>query len=494
MRQRRIIVWGLLGAGLLAGAASGWHWARERQRARIVRAALPPIPDLSSWPSDYAVRVRVATAAANGRGQPEAALRELALLYHANVRYREAAEAERGLLTLEPRDGRWAYLLADACEKLGDTDGQRTFLERTLRQAPYYAAARIHLADLLLKLGFPDRARAQYERYLAMVPGEPHARLGLARLELDGGDREAGVAALAALLRDHPNFVAARNLLSEVYASEGDRKRATEERRLSGATGEGQEIDDPWLRWMYAWSFDPYRIELAGGADAQRRVIETTLPFYEAAARLAPGDGGACDALGGVDLQLNRLNAAAAVLEGGIARMPGSAELYDTLARTLRRQGRLPEALETLRRGRLAAPSAPVLPYDQGSLLEAQGHREAAVAAYGEALRLDPDFAAAHWRLGLCLLAMGRTADAQRSLGRALDLQPRRADALFARAQDALIAKQLDQAACCLGALIEHSPGMPVRQLVERGLALARQTGDAPAGRDFARMLAQPLP
>jgi len=191
-----------------------------------VLAALPPVPDLAAWPRDHAVRVRVATAAAQRRDEPAAALRELALLYHANGRYREAAAAERGLQALEPQNARWTYLLADASEKLGDADAERAWLEATLRLAPWYAAARFRLADLLLKLGFPGQARAQYERFLALVPGEPHARLGLARLALDGGDRDGATRELEALVRDHPDFPAAHNLLAEVHAVAGDAQRA----------------------------------------------------------------------------------------------------------------------------------------------------------------------------------------------------------------------------------------------------------------------------
>ena len=494
VRKNRFVALILLGAAALAGAAVGWRWWRGRQEEAAVLAALPAVPDLAAWPRAYAVRVAVATAAARGREQPASALRELALLYHANGRYREAAEAERGLRALEPGNARWAYLLADASEKLGDADAERSLLETTLRLAPYYAAARLRLADLLLKLGFPDQARTQYERFLALAPGEPHARLGLARLALDGGDREGGARELEALVREHPDFPAAHNLLAEVYALAGDTKRAEAERRRGGSTGEGQGGDDPWLRGMYAWSFNPFRTELAGGADAQAQVLAATLPFYETIAREEPDDAAACEALGGLDLQLNRPDDAAAVLAHGIERAPQAAELYTALARARRRQGHGPEAVDVLQRGMRAAPSAPVLPFEMGVLLESEGRRAEAAASYRAALRLDPDFAEAQWNLGLCLLALDRLSDAQASLGRAIDLRPRQADALVVQAQQALVAGKLGPARCCLQVLVDHSPGMPVRDLVERGLALARRAGDADASRDFARLLARPPP
>ncbi len=480
--------------GLAAGGGYGWHLGHERKRMAVVRAALPAVPDLAAWPPAYAARVREAMVVA---GRPElavAALGELALLYHANYCYREAAQAERGLRALEPQDPRWAYYLADASEKLGDADAQRGYLEQTVRLAPYYPAARIRLADLLLKLGMSDLARVQYERYLALAPNEPHGRLGLARLALGAGDRNGAVGMLNALVQDHPDFAAARNLLAEAYAEAGDTARAEEQRRRSGATGEGRRVDDPWLDRLYAWSFDPFRIELAGGGAAQARFMASSLPFYEQACRLTPDDPGACVALGGLYEQLARLDDAAVILERGIARSPKAAELYAGLAQVRRQQRRDAAAEEVLRRGIRADPAAADLHDDLGSVLADGGRRDEAVAEFREAIRLNPDSAGAQWNLGLCLLASGRTGEAQASLGRALELQPRNADALVARAQNALAAGELAQAGCCLHAVIEHSPGTPVRQVVAQALALAQKLGDEDARRDFVRLLNQPLP
>lgn len=490
MRKPSPLVLVLAGAALLAGAGWAWHGWTTSRAAAIVRSAVPPLPDLSDWPPDYAVQVRVADAAARRGDDPVAALRELALLYHANRQYAEAAQTERGLVRLEPHNGRWPYLLADASEKLSETDAQQKYLEKTLRVAPYYPAARIRLADLLLKLGRSGRARELYEDYLAMIPGEPHARLALARIMLDAGERNSAIAALKALARDHPSFVATHNLLSAVYASVGDARRAAEERRAGNATGEGQRIDDPWLRWMYSWSFDPFLGALAGDANAQARAIESSLPFFRRVFRRHPDDPRACDALGGLYLQLGRLDAAAAVLERGIGKTPGFAELYATLARTLQQQKNTQKAVQTLQRGMRAAPSSPLLPFALGSLLDNQGRHRDAVPYYRDAIRLNPGSAHARWSLGLCFLTLGDTADAARNLGHALDLQPRRADALYDQADRDLSAGKLAQAACCLQVLIRHSPGMPVHSMLERGATLARKAANGPAEHEFSALLA----
>jgi len=354
MRKIHLVSLGALGACLAAGAWYAWYQWREHQMASIVSAAVPPVPELAAWPREYASRVRAATAAANRLEQPVAALGELAFLYHANGCYREAEQAERGLQALEPKNAQWTYFLADVCEKLGDMEGQRAFLEKTLQLAPQYPTTRIRLADLLLKLGFPDEARAHYEWRLTLVPNDPHGRLGLARIALQRGDRTGALKYLEAIVHDHPDFPSAHNLLSEIYANMGDAVRSDEERRLSGGTGEWREADDPWLYKMYAWSFDPYRFDKSGGTGLQTRQLEAALPFYEKAVRLAPNDGLAYDALGSVDLQLNRLDDAAAALETGLAKAPSTAALYSTLAQVLRKQGHVPQAIEVLQRGIVA--------------------------------------------------------------------------------------------------------------------------------------------
>ena len=75
---------------------------------------------------------------------------------------------------------------------------------------------------------------------------------------------------------------------------------------------------------VYAWSFDSYRLDAQGGSRLQVRQLEAALPFYEKAARLAPRDSLACDALGNVYLQLKRLDDARATLEAGLAVAPAT--------------------------------------------------------------------------------------------------------------------------------------------------------------------------
>ena len=369
--------------------ACGWYaWSqwRERRMVPIARAAVPSIPDLTGWPLEYAARVRAATAAASRLEQPLKALTELACLYHANNCYREAQQVERGLHILEPKNAQWPYYLADTCQNLGDMEGTRTFLEESLRLAPYYPVTRLKLAELFFKQGLTDEAFSQYEWRLTLVPNDPYALLGLARIALARGNRAEAVQLLETIGRIAPDFSAAHNLLSELYAQMGDQTRADKQRRLGSAAGRFIEANDPLLYKVYAWSFDTYRLDVQGGSRLQARRLEASLPFYEKAVRRAPRDGPACDALGNVYLQLNRLDDARAALEAGLAAAPKTPALYATLAQVLRKQKRIPDAIAVLQRGVLALP-------DQADLRSA---------------------------LGVALEEAGRTAEARQTLERGL--------------------------------------------------------------------------
>lgn len=359
MSRTRLVVFAALVAVAAAGAWLGWRWWQAAQLAPVVRALVPPVPELSAWPPAYAARVREATAAARRLEQPREALGELACLYQANGYYHEAELAERGLQVLEPDSARWAYYLADVCQNLGDADGTRFFLEKALRLAPYYSPIQLRLANLLFKQGDLDGAFTHYEWRLAGVPADPYARLGLARVALERHDRAGAIRYLEAMARDTPEFPTSHNLLAEIYAQMGDAARAQEQRRLTSSSGEFREPEDPWLRQLYAWTFDPNRLQAPGTAALQTQALEVALPFYEAMVRRAPRDGLAYDALGNVELQLDQTAAARATVEAGLAAAPRAFVLYGTLARVLRRQGRpASEVTAVLQRGLAAARAA----------------------------------------------------------------------------------------------------------------------------------------
>jgi HemY protein len=393
-------------AGLAVVGGLAWQRWRDQKIAAVIRVAVPALPDLARWPDEYAARLRLATAAARRREQPVEALRELARMYHSNNLYREAKQAEQGLAILEPNNPLWSCYLADACQNLGDQDGTRVYLEKTVRLAPDYPPPRLKLGDLYFKQGDPDAARAQYAARLRLVPADPYARMGLARIAEQAGDLRAARRTLEAIVRDNPDFYSAHNLLAEVYDQQGDAAAAAKERE--NVEGRFYEAEDPWLSQVYAWSFDPFRLAVPGIDQKQHDQRSAALPFYERAVRLSPGDGLAYDALAQIYRSLHRLTDARAALEMGLAAAPRTPVLYATLAQVLREQRSPFGAVTVLQRGVSLLPDEPALRLGLGQALEAAGRHAEALQQYreGEALAQKSGDAASAAR---CASLLGQT-------------------------------------------------------------------------------------
>ena len=300
---------------------------------------MPPIPDLATWPGDYAARVRAASGAALRLQQPVQALGELAHLYHANGLYHEAQQVELGLQALRPTDPQWIYLLADTYQNLGDPDAQQAYLEMMLRLVPYYPVTRLKLAELLFKQGRIDEAYAHYEWRLTLVPGDPYALLGLARIAQQRGNLREAARNLEAIVSRDPGFSAAHNQLASIYDRLGEPARADKERSLGASTGRFVEANDPRLYRVYAWAFNPDIVYLYGQTAMQPVQWEKSLAFYQQVVRLAPGDPSGYEALGGIEARLNRAAEARATLERGlaVARGIGDAAGAERLAQALQK-------------------------------------------------------------------------------------------------------------------------------------------------------------
>lgn len=477
----------LLVAGLLfAGAVGAGLWLRTRAQAvdpELVRAATPAIPDLSGWPREFVAKVRAATAAAERGEQPLRALSELAFLYHANGFFREAEQVQRGLHALEPRNADWLYLLADVFHSVGDMAGTEEFLAQTVERDPKHHVAHLKLADLLFKQGRTEVAARHYAARLALVPRDPYARFGLARIALYRRDVAAARRELEWIVTHCPDFPTAHNVLAEIYEQAGEPRRAAEERERGLNAGRFRAVEDPSLERLYAWSCDPYRLEVLGAMRMQVGQLQQSLPFYEKAVELAPRDGPARDALAEVYLQLGRFDDARVALDAGIAATPDYPPLYSTLAGLLRRQSEHTEAIAILRRGLRTLPESPELYNDIGISLEAAGRLAEALEAYREATRLNPNFPEAHLNLGLCLLAAGETHAAQQSLDRALRLRPADLKTLVTLARKAFEEERLEAAEGYVCALQEFRPGLPATRQLTGLLHLRRGNRAAAEGR-----------
>jgi HemY protein len=478
----------VLAAGGAAAALGLGAWVWSARSPAVPAAQLPPAAQTDGRPAALAERIREAETRARRRGGTAEDVAELGRLYHANGYTRAAAACWEALRRAQPDTALWAYLLADLRATEGDAEAFETLLRDAVRLAPDYAPARLKLADLAFKTGRLDEARSHYEERLRRLPGDAHARLGLARILALAGDTAAADDAIAALVRDHPDFPPGHNLLAERLAARGDEAGARRHRWLGRESGRFREAEDPWLRGLHAWCLDPQRLAVLGTTEFQLASGDKGRALIERAVSLAPDDPGARELLGDLYLKLGEAALARDTLAEALrlraARNEAPpAETYVNLVEAWQRLGRADEALRTLDDGfaRLGAGRFE-LHLARGVVLDGLERLDEAEAALREAVRLGGNDSDAHYNLALVLLQRERRAEAAGHLRAALERQPTFPKALALLAQLEMEAGRLEEAGTFVIPLFDANPGQPEVQALtafwylQRGLAAAARS------------------
>ncbi len=494
----------LLAAGGAAAALGLGAWVWSARTPAVPVAQLPPAVQTDGRPAALGERLREAESRARRRGASAEDVAELGRLYHANGYTEAAAACWQALRRAQPETALWSYLLADLRATEGEAEAFETLLREVVRLAPDYAPARLKLADLALKTGRLDEARSHYEERLRRVPGDPHARLGLARILALTGDTAAADEAIAALVRDHPDFPPGHNLHAERLAARGDETGARRHRWLGRESGRFREADDPWLRGLHAWCLDPQRLAVLGTMEFQLARGDQGRALIERAAALAPDDPGTRELLGDLYLKLGEPALARDALREAlrlraVRNETPPAETYVNLVEAWRRLGRSDEALRALDDGFARLGNGRFeLHLARGVVLDGLERLDEAEAALREAVRLgagDPD---AHYNLALVLLQRDLRTEAALHLRTALERQPTFPKALALLAQLEMDAGRVEEAGTYVRPLFEANPGQPEVQALtaywylQRGLAAA-QRSSAEAERHYrAGLEAQP--
>lgn len=487
MPSKQKLLAAILSVVVIVGSVAVWQLWRHQQRAALALAAIPSIPEVSNWPDEFVQKLNTATAAAVRTPRPESWLAELARLYLANGFSDEAERLLRSLVKLQPREPRWFYYLADLRQTAGDFDEAFQLLRKTIQLQPDYAAAHFKLGELLSKRGRFEEASEYYHRRLALLPGDPYARLSLARVAMQQGDEEAARTRLEGIVKDHPNFPSAINLLADFEVQAGNDQRAEELRGRGHRAGRFREAPDEWQEELYSWYYDPHRLQVLASIFEQTGRLEQSLPFLEKAVQLAPEDGDAYEDLGKTLILLQRFGDAREVLERGMAVDPEEQSLYSTLPLALRKLGLTQSAITILKRGVQLFPEVADLHNYLGIAYDEAHNPTAAVTAYRSALQVDPNHIEANLNLGKSLIELGDETAGMSFVQHALDIEPWNIDALIYVAGREIDAEDLDQADTHLRSLEQLAPDRPdVRQLrafwyLRRGraAAVAGRTEDA---------------
>jgi tetratricopeptide (TPR) repeat protein len=428
-RQRRLpLLRLLLTAALAAAAVSAVLVVRDRSRRHArIDAVLAALPDPARQPGELRERMLRARTQASQRDTALAGVAELGRLCHANGFSAEAEACWQLLLAEQPRDPRWAYLLADLRRLASDHEGLAAMLARTNQLAPDYSPAWLRLADLKLKSGDNAEAERAYRKRLGLLPGDPYARLGLARVALQQGQHAEARVLVERLVGDAPKFSPGHNLYAELLAADGDAARAAKVRMAGRDAGRFREADDPWLDELADRCFDYERLCIRGTTDNQTQHGDRGRAAFERAIAIRPDTPFAYELLSNLHLDAGDADRAREVCARGIARIAdakSAAPLYVNLSRAYRTLKRPTDAVRAARDGLAQAGESYEL-YDAlgAALVEAKEH-EAAVAALRAAVARNPTAANANYHLAVALIEVGRLDEAIEALHRSLAVAP----------------------------------------------------------------------
>ena len=451
-----LVVTALGAAGVLAGR---WPGLAER-----VAAGLPSPPDLKGKPAVLAELLSKAQAMTKTHRDTLAGVAELGRLYHANG-YRHEAEACWQLLQAEqPREAQWLYYLADLRRAASDYPAMGALLEQTVKLAPDYAPAWLHLAELQFKTGQLESAERNYGRRLALLPADPYARLGLARVALQNGRRDEARHRLEELIKDTPEFPPGHNLYAELLAGDGDIPGAGRQRFLGRETGRFREADDPWMDGMQAWCYDYARLCVLGTIEYQTAHGDWGKSFFERAIALRPDDPSGYEFLGSLHQKRNDPAKARDTLEQGLLKaktLRPSVLFYVNLSRAYRDLKQPAEAVRIARQGLRQLGDAFELHDALGAALGDWGHPEEAVEALRTAVALNPNDSNANYNLAVALLALRRLDEALVALNRSLVLQPTFPNSLLLLGRVEMDSGRWEAAEKYLRPLYESHPEMP---------------------------------
>jgi tetratricopeptide (TPR) repeat protein len=144
------------------------------------------------------------------------ALENLGNAYRQQKRWDEARKVLERAVEVGPQDPEANYSLGMVFAQLDDSDRAYEYLQRALKLRPAYPEALNNLGVLYLRTRRRDEAVASFEECIRVAPAFDQSYLNLAKVYAIEGTPDKARAVLLALLKQHPDHVAAQKMLEQL--------------------------------------------------------------------------------------------------------------------------------------------------------------------------------------------------------------------------------------------------------------------------------------
>jgi len=425
--------------GLAAVLAVGTWMLSSTLLSVNVPADFPKLPDTRAM--GPAVRDLLVSADKDARRHPASAeaAGKLAMAYHANDYFEQAAAAYRIAARLAPRDPQWVHCQALLREEQGNETEQFDLLQQTVALKPDHVPALLKLADGFFKQDKLDEAARHYE-LAAQASGKDslHAAFGLARVAARRGEWNKVVEYAAPLCRAYPLVRPPYQLLQTAYEAlrQPGQAAAIRETILSGKFTDVPPLKDPVEDRLADLSYSSTRLLKVAGLLSRFGDPDRAVQVARRAAEASPTDPDIHDFI------------ARTLLASYPDKPDAIAEALTQLGECLRLKPDDPVPLWRFSSDFFAAPKAPAAVQRLGGLMhpyasradahfylglvaDAQGDSQEAANQYQAALQNNPDDSNLNYKLGLMLDKAGKLDGAVAYLQRSVELDPSNTIARF---------------------------------------------------------------
>lgn len=396
-------------------------------------ADFPKLPDLQALNPSIREIVQQADKEARKRPGSGETVGKLAMVYHANQLFDQAAAAYRIATRLEPHNPRWAYAQAVFSEENGAEAELMKFLNRTVELQPGHVPALIKLADSAFKSDKLGEAERLYNAAAAQPGGSGalQAAFGLGRVAAHRREWNRLVGAVAPAAANFPHAAPLHTLLQEAYTGLGQPDKA-EQARQNGAYAKWKTLpplDDPFIDQLIDVCYSSTRLLKQAGLLSKTGRPGQAIELGRRAVQAEPADADARDYLARTLVTFygdkpEAIEEAMTQVGECMRLRPSNPIPLGGFADDFFKSPKPPDAVRKLRELLQANPKIPGIHFFLGQAAESLGETGTAAAEYRAALKENPKDSGAHNKLGLIAEAGGRFEEAAALFRKAIQLNP----------------------------------------------------------------------